>query len=70
MTPNQRSALLALAAEMIRCQGLPPEFVIDWNLPETTPIKTRRIIHEYMQDTHRQAIRWAKRLVEVLNEPL
>lgn len=38
MTDEQRSALIKIAGELVRCEHMPPYFVADWELPKSTPL--------------------------------
>lgn len=68
MTPQQRSALLRVATQMFAGDGLPPEFVCDWELPKSTPVTALRQIHRRTDDTRRCVNRWAKEIMRILNE--
>jgi hypothetical protein len=45
LSDDHKSRLNKLAAEMVRGEGMPREFVEDWDLPKTTPVKAKREIH-------------------------
>tara|TARA_R110000868_G_scaffold368788_1_gene631923 strand:- start:337 stop:567 length:231 start_codon:yes stop_codon:yes gene_type:complete len=66
ITDEQKSDLLRLAAEMIRGDGMPFEFVDDWNLPESTTTKVRREIAFSSSRARRKAHAWGRRLVSLL----
>jgi len=68
MSPEQRSALIKLAGEMVRCKDMPPYFVSDWDLPKTTPVKVRREINAVSKIAHDQCRDWAKRLVNIVDD--
>ena len=53
------SALIRLAAQMARKEGMPPVFIEDWQLPKTTPVKTQRMINEKSCKAHDQCGMWA-----------
>jgi len=67
VTEEQRSQLLKLAAEMVRCEGMPPYFAGDWDLPKTTPVTARRKISEKSQISHAQCKNWSRVIVSILD---
>lgn len=68
MTPQQRSALIKLAADMALGNGLPPESLAEWGLPKSTPVAARREISRQSQHVHQLAIQWAKEIVRIVDE--
>jgi len=67
MTESEKSKLIQLAAEMVHGKGMPPEFVVDWNLPKTTPITTRREIHRRTNEARNQCCGWSQRIMAIVN---
>jgi hypothetical protein len=60
-----RSELLKLAAACIRGDMMPPEFVDDWDLPRSTPIRARNEIKKHMAQTRLVANGWGRRLKQL-----
>ena len=67
MTDEQRSALIKIAGELVRCEHMPPYFVADWELPKSTPIGARRKIREASQLAHANCTELATRTVSVVD---
>lgn len=64
---RHRSALLKLAAEMVRCNGMPSPYIEDWNLAKTTPLRTMRQIRDAADKAEKQCKRWAVRLRAIID---
>jgi hypothetical protein len=60
MTDEQRSQLIKLAGEMVRCENMPPYFVSDWDLPRTTPLKAKREINTVSQMAHTHSAKFGR----------
>lgn len=67
MTEQQKSLLIELAAEMVRCQHMPSEFVEDWDIPKSTPMKTRRAIQASTSIARSQSVQWANRIRRIVD---
>lgn len=67
MTDEQRSALIKIAGELVRCEDMPPYFVADWELPKSTPTGARRKIREASQAAHTKCKELATRIVAVVD---
>lgn len=70
LSDDQKSRLIKLAAEMVRGEGMPSDFVEDWDLPKTTPMKTRRKIQKSSATALAQCHEWANRIMDVVREPI
>lgn len=68
VTENQISYLIKIAAEMVRGQDMPAEFVEDWKLPKTTSGKTKREIESAAKMARAQCCEWAGKIMSVVNE--
>ena len=67
MTKQQQSLLIELAAEMVRCDNMPTEFVEDWEIPKSTPVKTRRAIQASTAIAHAQCAQWGNRILRIVD---
>ena len=67
MTDDERqSILIKLAAEIVRGEGMPPEWVGDWDIPKTTPRSARREIQRATLDAREQCRAWSRRIMDVV----
>ena len=67
MTEGQRSLLLKIAAEMVRGDGMPPEWIGDWqNIGKATPMKTKREIEFAAKESRAQCREWSRRIMQIL----
>lgn len=67
MDDKTKSLLITLAAEMVRGVNMPLEFVEDWNLPKSTPMKARREISAASQIASAQCRDWANRIRKIVD---
>jgi hypothetical protein len=68
MTDAQKSILIKIASEMARGDGMPFEFVDDWNLPASTTQKVRREIAMSSSRARRKAIQWSRLIMDVVSK--
>lgn len=68
MTENQISLLIKIAAEMVRGQDMPAEFVEDWKLPKATSQTTKQEIESAAKIARAQCREWAGKIMSVVNE--
>lgn len=61
-----RSLLIKVAAEMFRGEGMPPQFLEDWELPKTTPVSVKKRLISKSNDAHRKAFAWGQSLKSVI----
>ena len=67
MTDEQKSVLIKLAAEMVRGESMPHEFVEDWDLPKTTPARARKEIALSSSLAHWQCREWGNRIRKIID---
>ena len=64
---QKKSRLIQLAAEMLRCKSMPPEFICDWDLTPRTPKKTMYHLAEVSEEARKQCNEWGRRILEIVN---
>jgi DNA-directed RNA polymerase subunit RPC12/RpoP len=64
LSPVERakSLLVKVAAEMVRGEGMPSEFLEDWDLPKSTPASVRKAIVGQSLAAGNTAHGWARSL--------
>jgi hypothetical protein len=67
MTEEQRSELMAIAAQMALCQNMPPHCIGDWDIPAPKSAKACREIARVSQASHDQCKAWSKRIVALVD---
>ena len=69
MTDEQtKSRLIKLAAEMARGDGMPNEFISDWNLPKTGTVGARVEIMRATKHARSQCHYWSRRIMEIVDD--
>ena len=68
MTDAEIATLRKLAGEMIRCVGMPPEWIGDWdNISKRTPKKTKRHIEATAKEAQAQCREWGRRIIALVD---
>ena len=66
-----KAGLMGLAAEMATCKSMPSEYLEDWDLPISTPVKTLLEIERSSLKANIQCKDWAialRRVIDRLQE--
>lgn len=64
---QKKSRLIQLAAEMLHCKRMPPEFTCDWDLPPRTPKKTLYHLAEVSEEARKQCKEWSRRIMGIVD---
>ena len=65
---QKKSRLIQLAAEMARGDGMPNEFISDWNLPKTGMVGARVEIMRATKYARSMCREWSRRIMEIVDD--
>ena len=67
MTDEERSELKKLAAEMVLCRNMPPNYIGDWDMPSPKSRKACREITRVSEVANDQCKEWSKRIMAIVD---